>query len=250
VSYVTDTGNTAISGLTSGNYYYVVNSNTSGIKLSSSLAGAPIDIAAGTSETGHAITKINRIQLSKGQTENGHSFSSISYQIVGQASGFTADLDTIEYEVGSYAGFNDVITTKVNNAKGSVADLEVFDSGFGYRNLENVNFVSLDGLRSGVAKAFAQKQGKSMGAYRTNGGFLSDNKYIYDGDFYQDFSYVIKSSIGQNKYSDMLDKVLHTAGTKHFSSIVKKTMVSEPAKVSISELNIANGISSNTRYYT
>ena len=56
VRYTVDTGNTAISGLANNNYYYVVQANSTGIKLSSALNGTPLDITAGSGEWGHLLT--------------------------------------------------------------------------------------------------------------------------------------------------------------------------------------------------
>lgn len=57
VLYTTAAGNTAISGLANNGTYYVVSSNTTGVKLSTSSGGSVIDLTAGVSETGHILTK-------------------------------------------------------------------------------------------------------------------------------------------------------------------------------------------------
>lgn len=56
VTYAVATGNTAIAGLTSGRQYYVVSSNSSGVRLSATAGGSAIDLTAGVSETGHTLT--------------------------------------------------------------------------------------------------------------------------------------------------------------------------------------------------
>jgi hypothetical protein len=54
IIYYTAASNTAVSGLSNNSSYYVVNSNTAGIKVSLSSGGTPINItASATSETGH-----------------------------------------------------------------------------------------------------------------------------------------------------------------------------------------------------
>lgn len=55
VTYYVAAGNTAVSGLTNNTIYYVVQANTSGIKLSSTKNGANINITAGVSESGHSL---------------------------------------------------------------------------------------------------------------------------------------------------------------------------------------------------
>lgn len=55
IRYVVSAGNTAVSGLSNGSFYYVVSSNTTAIQLSSSLDGAAINLTSGATETGHTL---------------------------------------------------------------------------------------------------------------------------------------------------------------------------------------------------
>lgn len=58
VVYSIRTGNTALSALSPDTAYYVVNANTTTLKLTSSYGGTPIDItSSATSESGHVLTK-------------------------------------------------------------------------------------------------------------------------------------------------------------------------------------------------
>ena len=56
VTYLVAAGNTAIAGLANNTSYYVVESNTTGIKVSSTWGGTAANLAIGTSETGHAFS--------------------------------------------------------------------------------------------------------------------------------------------------------------------------------------------------
>jgi hypothetical protein len=59
VFYSVETGNTAISSLSVGTCYYVVQANSSGVKLAATLGGSPINLTAGpTSETGHKLAYV------------------------------------------------------------------------------------------------------------------------------------------------------------------------------------------------
>lgn len=53
ITYFTSVGNTALSGLTNATSFFVVSSNSSGVKLSSTLNGSAANLTAGVSETGH-----------------------------------------------------------------------------------------------------------------------------------------------------------------------------------------------------
>ena len=56
------------------------------------------------------------------------------------------------------------------------------------------------------------------GRYLGTKGFLSWNNKIQDSDYYQEFSYAIKSSVLVDKYRDVVQNLLHPAGTKMFGT--------------------------------
>ena len=55
VKYHVAAGNTAVSGIANNTSYYVVQANSTGVKLSSSLNGSAINLTSGVSETGHSL---------------------------------------------------------------------------------------------------------------------------------------------------------------------------------------------------
>lgn len=57
VTYTVAAGNTAVGGLTSGNSYYVVAANSTGLKLSLTSGGSAIDLTKGPTETGHTLRR-------------------------------------------------------------------------------------------------------------------------------------------------------------------------------------------------
>ena len=54
------------------------------------------------------------------------------------------------------------------------------------------------------------------GSYITNKGFLSDDIYLQDNYFYQQYSYVIKSGEQFEKYNNIVNKTVHPAGMLMF----------------------------------
>lgn len=56
VLYTVETGNTALTNLTSGNYYYIKTSNTTAVTLAATPGGDTIDLTKGLTETGHSLT--------------------------------------------------------------------------------------------------------------------------------------------------------------------------------------------------
>ena len=93
--------------------------------------------------------------------------------------------------------------------------------------------------------------GLSKGYYRSSKGFLSEDMYIHDGDYYQEYSYEVLSKISVDRYSDMFKKVMHMAGTKFFGSalIVEEAnvsmMLSEIATSQQVKFNSATGVNSS-----
>lgn len=56
VRYLVAAGNTALTNLANNTQYYVVQASGSGVKLSLTSGGSPIDLTAGVTETGHSLT--------------------------------------------------------------------------------------------------------------------------------------------------------------------------------------------------
>jgi len=116
----------------------------------------------------------------------------------------------------------------------AITQLQILDSGYGFINSETVSITSSnnDSLASGIA--VLSRQGEAQGFYSQKGGFLSDQKKLFDGNYYQDYSYEIISSVVLNKYEEMLKQVLHLSGTKYFS----KYEYAEAANSSVNILDV------------
>jgi hypothetical protein len=140
--------------------------------------------------------------------------------MIGEVSGAEADVIGVTEDITELypIGLNADITANVVTSDGEVTALQVIDSGFAYSNGEIVDFVSEDNLRAGTAKMVLDGHGIGIGYYRSSKGFLSDDIYVHDGDYYQEYSYEILSKISVDRYSDMFKKVMHMAGTKFFGS--------------------------------
>ena len=134
-------------------------------------------------------------------------------------------------------GLNAEITANVVTSDGEVTSLQVLDSGFAYSNGEIVDFVSEDNLRAGTAKMILDGHGIGAGYYRSSKGFLSDDIYVHDNDYYQEYSYEILSKISVERYADMFKKVMHVAGTKFFGS----ALIVEEANAVLSLSSISTG---------
>lgn len=117
-------------------------------------------------------------------------------------------------------GLNAIVSTNVVPGNGIIGGLDILASGFGFKNFENATFLSEDGLRAGTAKVNLIKQGVTDGSHSDESSFLSSSKYLFDGDYYQEFSYDIKTSIPRESYYDNYNATMHMTGTKMFSTYV------------------------------
>jgi hypothetical protein len=295
VTYYTNTGNTAVSGLSNNTTYYVVSSNSTAIKVANTLGGNALTLTSGPTETGHnlvsvanatiryvykegansyiriqnkqntfatgydvysytnpyleanvmSINMISTTSTAKGIVKPGSNSSVLfikrltfentfvpGQSILGDVSGASATLINVSEDDGTLypIGLNAGISANVVTANGQVTSLQVIDSGFGFSNSEIVQYVSGDGLRSGSLRVIVNGYGIGKGYYRSSKGFLSDNMYIHDGDYYQEYSYEILSKMSLDKYASMFKQVMHVAGTKFFGSV----RVIEEANVKLS----------------
>lgn len=74
VTYNVDTGNTAITNLVSGNEYYVISANTSGLKLSKKADGNAVSLTNGLTEDGHSLSgeQAQAVSLVSGSKDKGY----------------------------------------------------------------------------------------------------------------------------------------------------------------------------------
>jgi hypothetical protein len=144
-------------------------------------------------------------------------------KIVGVESGFTANVTAVTTDSNSgFLGLNAIVLSNTIIGNGSVTSMQVDDSGFGFVNGETVYFENENGISTGIA--VVSTQGKGSGFYQKKGGFLSDQIKLHDGDYYQEYSYEVRSSIVLDKYSDMLKKILHVSGTKFFGALIYQSL--------------------------
>lgn len=184
----------------------------------------------------------------------------VGSDIKGSLSGATATITKIYEDANTLPiGLNAMIEANVVTANGTVTSLEVIDSGAGYSNGEIMLYLSEDGSRAGEAKAIVNGLGIGSGYYKTSKGFLSSISKVHDGDYYQEYSYEILSRIPFDKYKDMYQKVMHTAGTKFFGGVLLEDLANvtiETANSLVSsklletgQFNAATNVSSNSIFF-
>lgn len=82
----------------------------------------------------------------------------------------------------------------------------------------------------------------TSGIYVDNKGFLSDAIKLQDGDFYQDFSYVIRSDNQLSQFEDILYKTVHPSGMKVFGELLAGQNVSITTDASVDVASRKNSL--------
>lgn len=231
--YNTATGSQVIGGLANGESYYVVQTTLGSFRLSIEEDGPAIELVAtdvssvhtvktgNQSKLGTITKKVNNTTL---KVRKATMFLNIDdtakNYIKGESSNYESLVTKVENDL-TFSGLNSTVEANVIIANGAVSRLKVIDSGYAYAQNDIVSFQKEGNPDAtvGLAKVGVSKQGYGTGFYQTTKSFLSEDKYLQDSDFYQDYSYQIISRIPFERYELMLKKVLHVAGTKMFPAI-------------------------------
>ena len=140
---------------------------------------------------------------------------------------------------GAIRGDDAIIVANV--APGTAALIEISSGGSTFQKGETVTF-SNQRVQTDSPTVTLDRDGKSVttthaahydgsgeavvsgvinnpGSYFDTKGFLSWDKKLQDNFYYQEYSYVIKATSRLKQYRDIVQKVLHPAGTKLFGQV-------------------------------
>lgn len=118
--------------------------------------------------------------------------------------------------VSSFIAYDDKlfgITTTI----GSIQELIIISGGTGYLTPPILDFSSIgDGNANGFANV-ARVLYEYPGRYLNDDGQVSSFNFLEDKDYYQNFSYVVKTNESSTKYERTFNELVHPAGTKMFA---------------------------------
>ena len=134
---------------------------------------------------------------------------------------------------GTYMGGNAYVIGKAGTLSGIIDSVEVVDSGYAYGHLERLSLVSDSNPTAAYSAGIISRGGRGEGYWRNNESFLSSNKYIIDSNYYQEYSYELRSKVVLNKYRDIMLKVAHPAGFAMFGSFLHRDTRLESANVPV-----------------
>lgn len=214
------------------------NTATNGYQLQTLTTGATANIILVASST---VTTTAIGQVKEGSTPSFLNVRRLSFEntfnsgntIIGSSTGASATITTVLEDTSSLAiGENADINANVQVANAVVSSLSVLDSGYGYIDGENVVLEKSGSPYIVTAQTTLNKQGVGEGYYSTTRGFASSDKKILDSDYYQEYSYEIQSKVPFTKYSEILKKIIHVAGTRMFGKVVLSSSLDVSANVS------------------
>ena len=110
---------------------------------------------------------------------------------------------------------------------GTITAISVSNTGYGYQQNEfiaisNLTRAAVNGAGSIVPNSLSEIS--QPGSWVTTSGHLSSDKVIQDSDYYQKFSYEIRSALASDKYNKLVKALVHPVGTKQFS---KTTLIQD-----------------------
>jgi len=135
---------------------------------------------------------------------------------------------------GGIKGFNAIVNANVaagflgntaivvaNNVVGSILEVAVNEPGAAYARSQTVSIVNQTraNTENGIGNPIISGLNTFPGKYVDTKGFLSSDKKLQDNFFYQDFSYVVRSSRFVEEYRKIVTALAHPAGMKLFGFV-------------------------------
>jgi hypothetical protein len=144
-------------------------------------------------------------------------FDPAGTNVIGADSGASADILTVDVVLESARMGSDItITSSLSAVAGSVTSVKVLDSGYGFEDGEVVD-ITTDG-KAAQGYAVLKTNGTGSGYYKSTDGFLSNNKKLSDGYYYQEYSYEVRSSVIDD-FKTILKDIVHVAGTAYYDAL-------------------------------
>jgi hypothetical protein len=200
---ISDLQNTLINA----NTFITSNTGSLSANLASSNASSVLSAALGTSNiTVGAISSL-------GFSSRGSNYTSLPDVSVRYAP--VADQNLPDGS-GGIKGFNAVFDPQ--RVAGSLAEISINNPGSGYNRANRVTLTNIS--RANTRPAFGAPLVTGViaypGGYQDTRGFLSWNNKLQDNYFYQEFSYVLKSTKALGVYKQLVTDTIHPAGQKLF----------------------------------
>ena len=129
---------------------------------------------------------------------------------------------------------------------GQILEIRVISGGNGYNTAPNINLTAIgDGTATANARVLVGLY-TYPGRYINDDGMLSSYNFIQDQDFYQNFSYVMRSRESLPGYGRAVKTLLHPVGTKLFGERLIES--SNTTNIHIIDSVSSNGVYQDNNY--
>jgi len=135
--------------------------------------------------------------------------------ITGFSSEAVATVNTGTAIAGGGIRGNNAVIDVAGLAAGSVREIEIINFGVGYTTAPSLSLAEKGGGNANLS-ANIGAVGITTGRYLNENGRPSSIKKFIDSNFYQDYSYSLKSSKQLTDYEKTVNDLLHPAGSKLF----------------------------------
>jgi hypothetical protein len=150
-------------------------------------------------------------------------FTETTFSVLGdfyiQTAGSNYNVGDVVYLQGDGVGFSAKV--QQTGLDGAVKRIQIENSGINYVNTISALVISSNGVNTNSQIVFTPSAiTRYPGYYKGNTGKISSTPKIYDGDYYQEFSYELKSAVSIDRFYSALKQLVHPAGMKMFGSIL------------------------------
>lgn len=139
--------------------------------------------------------------------------------------GRTLNVTSVTTLAENIAGANADIEGEANYLSGKIEEIQIVNSGFRYKSGETVELIGDDednpdkyNQRVGRAVIEVDRSGQTEGDWVTTTSHLTENRYIRDNYYYQEYSYDVSSILDPSVYEKTVKDIVHVAGTKLFGT--------------------------------
>ena len=140
----------------------------------------------------------------------GYDPENLPYTNVVSTTGVGANV-SVETTLGRGGSF-----TFTTESIGIIREVKILDEGTGYVTPPILNLTGYGDGQAKIKVSIVTGIYAYPGRYLNDDGMVSAHNYLQDRDYYQNFSYVIRSDKSLNKYRKTLNDLTHPAGAKLF----------------------------------
>jgi hypothetical protein len=129
---------------------------------------------------------------------------------------------------GGIKGYNAIVDASAGFANGIVTSIDIIDSGFGYTKDSTVFLNTPNNQYSVIGTSVVDLNGVGLGYWKDNRSFTSDNIFLQDSFYFQNYSYEILATRMLNTYEKFVLDLVHPTGMKLFGRyFIKNELVND-----------------------